>query len=65
MLVPAKPRADFSRGCALSVIRTAFLLSHPHHTAIGGGFMPASYMVILALANTYSLLRYLVARNRP
>jgi hypothetical protein len=25
-----KPGADFSRGCALSVIRPAFLLTHPH-----------------------------------
>ena len=26
--------ADFSAGCALSGIRLAFLLTHPHHSAI-------------------------------
>jgi len=30
MLVSAKVGADFSAGCALSVIRPAFLLTHPH-----------------------------------
>jgi len=31
MLASMKLGADFSAGCALSGIRPAFLLTHPHH----------------------------------
>jgi hypothetical protein len=65
MLVFLKLGAHFSRGCAGRRIGHLPFVTHPRHAAISGGSMPASYMVILASANTYSLLQYLVARNRP
>jgi hypothetical protein len=34
MLVLLELDADFSRGCMLSMIRPAFLLSHPHHLTL-------------------------------
>jgi hypothetical protein len=42
--------AHFSRACAGRRIGHLLFVTHPHHAAIGGGSMPASYMVILASA---------------
>src|SRR5215207_8726661 len=39
--------------------------SRPHHPAIREWSMPASCPVILAAANLYSLVRYLVPGNKP
>jgi hypothetical protein len=65
MLTSLRLAAHFSRGCAGRRMGNSLFVTHPYYAAIGGGSMPASYMVILASANTYSLLQYLVARNRP
>ena len=55
--------ADFSRGCALSVIRSALLLTHPTLPFVGR-FMPyylrPSRFLPLTAVNVYSLLPYLV-----
>ena len=59
--------ADFSRGCALSVIRSALLLTHPTLPFVGR-FMPllsASKQVSAShRMNVYSLLPYLVLGNK-
>jgi len=34
MLASLELDLDFSRGCALSAIKYAFLLTHPHHLTI-------------------------------
>jgi hypothetical protein len=47
MLASLKMDADFSRGCALSVVRPAFLLTHP--TPFVDRFMP-----LLSLFNQVS-----------
>jgi hypothetical protein len=65
MLVVTKPRADFSARCALSVIRPAFLLTHPHPAIRGWLHVSPACPVVLEAANNYALLQYLVPSNKP
>jgi hypothetical protein len=57
---------SFSRGCALSVIRPALLLTHP--LPFVGRFMPvltpSQQVLPLTTVNVYSLLPYLVLGNK-
>jgi hypothetical protein len=58
-----KPGADFARGCALSGIRPAFLLTHSHPAICELACASKPYQGILAPVNRYLLLQYLVAGN--
>jgi hypothetical protein len=68
MLVFMKLGSDFSRGCALSVIRPAFLLTHPppHNSWIVSCqyCLRLSRFLPLIAANVYSLLQYLVLGDK-
>jgi hypothetical protein len=65
MLISLKMEADFSRGCVLSMIRPAFLLTLPHPAIRGWFYVSAACPVVLAGANLYSLLPYLVPSDKP
>lgn len=60
--------ANFSIGCALSVIRPAFLLTHPHLPFVDR-FMavlsPSKQASASHRGEVYSLLSYLVLGNKP
>jgi hypothetical protein len=68
MLAFLKPTADFSVGCALSMIRTAFLLTHPPpcHSWIASCLyrLRLSRFLPLSAVYVYSLLQYLVLGNK-
>jgi hypothetical protein len=57
----------FFRGCALSVIRPAFLLTHPTLPFVGRFvtvLSPSTWFLSLTGVNVYSLLPYLVLGNK-
>jgi hypothetical protein len=65
MLISEELVADFSAGCAGRRISHLLFATHPYRSAIREWFYASRpCAVILASANLYSLLLYLVPRNK-
>ena len=65
MLVTMEPDADFSRGCMLSMIRPAFLLTHPAiRAALHASLFYLARFLPTTAVNKHSLLPYLVLGNK-